>query len=163
MNVIWKYILLNHLGIIGILVSGIGLLIAFLQIKKIADNTATIDVTYRKTIEDLMNNETFTNISTVLQKVENIKLKIQENNIEELKQDLSFVAKLLVIIQSSLSNKIEDLDFDQQKKMCTDLEIRILTNQGDLNKNQVKDEYMAFSDLELLLTKIQGELKYKKK
>lgn len=163
MDEFWKYIAINYLGIIGILVSGIGLFLAFLQIRKIAKNTATIDITYKKTIEDLENNETFTNISTVLQKIEIIKSKIQENKIDELIQDLSFVAKLLVTLQSSLSNKITDLDLNLQKKMCTDLELKIITGQNGLNKVMLKDEYIGFSDLELLLTKINGELKYKKK
>lgn len=163
MNEIWKYISFNHLGIIGILVSGIGLLLAFLQIRKIANRTEIIDETYKKAIKDLENNETFINISTTLQKVESIKSKIQENKIEDLKNDLPLVAKLLVTLQLSLSDNTREIDFESQKNMCTELELKIMTGQDNLDKSHLSDEYVVFSQLELYLTKIHGELKYRRK
>ena len=66
-------------------------------------------------------------------------------------------------LQSSLKLKINDLNLDPFKQMSKDLEVRIITDDKDIDKGSVKDEYIAFSDLELLLTKIQGELKYNRK
>lgn len=157
-----EYLLNNFWGILGVLVSGIGLFIAFLQLKKIADRTAAIDETYQNTIEDLRNNETLTNISTILQKIEIIKSKFQDNNIHELKHDLAFVAKLLVTLQSSLIGKLSDINFDKEKELCNDLEVKIITeNKEGLDKSNYKDEYILFSKLELQITKIQGQIKYK--
>lgn len=158
-----KYFTENLWGILGVLVSGIGLLFAFLQLKKIATNTTAIDETYKKTIQELENNETLTNISTALQKTETIKHKIQDNNILDLKNDLAHIAKLLVTLQSSLQPKIINLNLDSFKQMSKDLEVRIITENEQIDKSSIKDEYIAFSDLELLLTKIQAELKYNRK
>jgi len=160
MEELWSSVLKNFWGILGVLVSGIGLFIAFLQLKKIAHKTAAIDDTYKKTIEELKNNETLTNISTALQKIETIKSKFQNNKIDDLKHDLAFVAKLLVTLQYSLANRVDDLNFDSQKQLCNDLEVKIITEQEGLDKSLLKDEYIAFSNLELQLTKIQGEIKF---
>ena len=156
------HIIQNIWGIIGVLVSGIGLFLAFMQLKKIANKTAAIDETYKKTIEDLENNEILTNISTVLQKIEAIKDKFQDNKIDDLKNDLAFIAKLLVTLQSGLISKVKEINLDTHRKMCNDLEVKIITGEAGLDKSLLKDEYIAFSDLELLLTKVQSELKFKK-
>ncbi len=155
-----KYLVDNLWGIIGVIVSGVGLLFAFLQLKKIAANTTAIDETYKRTIQELENNESLSNISTAIQKTETIKHKIQDNKIIDLKNDLAQIAKLLVTLKSSLKNKITDLELDSYKQMSKDLEVKIITENEEINKENLKDEYIAFSDLELLLTQIQAEIKY---
>lgn len=156
-------ILNNFWGILGVLVSTTGLLIAIFQLRKIATTTKTIDETYRKTIEDLKNSETLTNISTILQKIEIMKSKLDENKIDDLKHDLTIVAKLLVTLQSSLSSANNVLNFDALIKLCNDLEVKIITKQEKLDKMSLIDEYVAFTTLELQLTKVQSELKFNKK
>jgi hypothetical protein len=156
------YISDNLWGVLGVLVSGIGLLFAFLQLRKIANRTAAIDKTYKQTIKNLENNDNFTNISTVLQKIETIKNMIQDNKINSITYDLSTVSRLLTTLESSLSGHIDDLDLETPRNLCSDLEVRIITEQTDLDKSLLKDEYVAFSGLELMLTKIQSELKYKR-
>ncbi len=163
MEEFWNSILNNFWGILGVLVSGIGLFVAFLQLRKIANRTAAIDDTYKNTIEDLKNSETLTNISTVLQKVETIKSKFHDNKVTDINHELPIVAKLLVTLQSSLSNRMSDLDFDSEKQLCNDLEVKIITSQDGLDKNFLTDEYIAFSKLELDLTKLQGEIKFNKR
>ncbi|CAL2094676.1 hypothetical protein [Tenacibaculum sp. 190524A05c] len=162
MGTIWNHILNNFWSILGVLVSGIGLLFAFLQLKKIATKTTAIDETYKKTISELESNETLTNISASLQKIENIKHKIQDNKFNELKNDLAYVAKILVTLQSSLSSKIKELNLDDYKQLCSDLEVEIISSEEVLDKSKMKDQYVAFSNLELILTKVQAELKYNK-
>lgn len=163
MVVLWESILRNFWGILGVLVSGIGLFLAFHQLRKIADRTAAIDDTYKKTIEELKNNETLTNISIVLQKIEAIKSKFQNNKVQDSIHDLAFVAKLLESLQSGISGELGSLNFDVEKGMFNELEVKIITEVDDFDKSNFKDEYIAFSKLELQLTKLQGHIKFKKK
>jgi len=154
----------NFWGMIGVLVSGTGLFIAIIQLGKIAKRTAAIDETYKKTIEDLKNNETLSNISTALQKIETIKNKIHEDKINELKQDLANVAKLLVTLQSVLANRLNDFDFnfENHKKKCSDLEVRIIISDTPPTRKELEDEYISFTELEQSLTNIQSIIKFKK-
>jgi hypothetical protein len=149
-------------SIIGVLVSVIGLAIAIKQVRELSDRTKAIDDTYKQTIKDLENRDTISNISTALQKVESLKLKIRENKISELLNELTPVAKLLVILCASTKENYGEINLEKHQTLCNDLEIKIIT-QENITKNSLKDELISLSELELILTDLQSKIRYNKK
>jgi hypothetical protein len=156
------YLKQNYWNIISVLVSGVGLFIAFWQLKKIADRTKAIDDTYRTTIKGLENRDTISNISTALQKIEIIKVKIRDGKINDLLLDLSPIAKLLVTLQESFNESYKEINLEKYKLLFIELEIKILFQQNALTKNDLKEECIALSQLELVLTEIQSKIRYNK-
>ena len=157
-----EHLITNAWSIVGVLVSVIGLAIAIKQVRVLADRTKAIDDTYKQTIKDLENRDTISNISTALQKVESLKLKIRENKISEILNDLTPIAKLLVTLLASTKETYGEINLEKFKSLCNDLEIKIIT-QDNISKNSLKDELISLSDLELILTDLQSKIRYNKK
>lgn len=161
---------INTWSLLGSIASIFGLAFVVIQLyglskqtDEIEERTKAIDETYKKTISDLENRDMISNISTALQKIEAIKTKIREGKINDLLLDLSPVAKLLVTLQESFNENFKETYLEKYKITCNELEIKILLQESALTKNDIKDEFIALSQLELVLTEIQSKIRYNKK
>ncbi len=156
----FTYIGNNLWGILGTLVSLIGLSIAIKQLFKISSRTKTIDETYQNTIKQLENKDSIENTVLALNKIDVIKTKLRKNEFDELLLDLTPLAKILVTLQLSVKSKIEDIDFEKYIELCSNLEVKIATETKTMIKKISRTELLSFNKLELELTRIRDRLKY---
>ena len=137
-----------------------GLIIAVLQIFKVANNTKTYQEAYEKTMATVINNESITLLSRSLQQLSMIK-HLFENKQE--KSSRSYFTNLSIDLTALRSNaNIYDLEKKQLTKYinyCTEMDTLVYKSIIDVIQNvDYSLRYQALTEMQSLLTIIQQRI-----
>lgn len=150
----------QYWGIIGVLVSAVGLAIAYVQLRRIATNTQSIESAYSEIDAKLRSHDTLSTLSQAVQLIESIKHRIRDRRVDHLLVDLPQMKRAIVTLQSASHARVDGLDLPRHAEVFLNLEIQLLKGNVSFLDENYQDLLSHLAHFELDLMKVQGSLKY---
>lgn len=151
--------LINISGLVGSVASLFGLIIAYIQISKVAFNVNIITETYNNTIMELKHLSTVAIISRAVHQVGVIKELLDKEKVSETRNAFNELANDISILKQSdgIDNYTEKLE--QLSTFCTQTESTIFTKKIPEKREELGSVYESLCDIEQLLLIIQEQNK----
>lgn len=150
---------INIISLIGTVASFFGLIIAYVQIMRVASNTKTYEVAFNKTIQRLKNNDTISIVSRAIQQISLIKKFYDLEKVENTRDNFNNL-----MIDLSILSKSEKLGNDAERinkfiEFCTAMETNILTNNLSKDPGILRENLITLSQIQNYLIGIGEHFK----
>jgi|GEM_PF-4022175 len=150
--------LTNKISIIGSICSIVGIVIAFIQIYKIASNSSIYESTFVRTLAEIKKNDLISLVTRAVQQVSVIKVLLEKGNIEktvgnfnQLMIDLSLIQKYDIILPDK-----EKLD--EFISFCADMETALFIKET-IQEEILREKYTVLTQIQRYLTTIEPQIK----
>jgi hypothetical protein len=150
---------INKISLVGTVASFYGLIIAYVQILKVASNTKTYEDAFNKTLYRLKNNDTISVISRAIQQISLIKKFYDLEKIENTRDNFNNLMIDLSILSKSDKLGKDSEKFDKFIEFCTIMETNIITNNISTDPSILRENFLTLSQIQRYLIGISENFK----
>ncbi len=147
----------NIISIIGTTSSFFGLLIAYVQIRKIASNAVTYDETFNKTIDVIKKNETISIISRALNQIFLVKKFFDLNQIQNSRDNIQILLMDLTVLYNHGDLINDQTNIKKFIEFCSEFETNLLIDDLSTESEQLKEYLKSLNQIQAYLIRIQQE------
>jgi hypothetical protein len=148
-------------GLVGIVLSSVGIGYTIIQVRRIASETETIQKTYNKAFNELKANELISNLSVGLEKVRIIRQGFALGSLEKCGDDIPALSRSLTLINNAFPNN--EAALNSYITFSSKLYIDFATGKKVVGVEETSSYIQTILEIEMYLSRIEGEIKFKNK